>query len=217
MPYRAPNLYKNRLLRRLTRHLKASRRSINTRFGGATMSIKLIVLAAALIIAGPVLAAGGGSSGSSGSSTGTTAAGGSGGGSGGGHGGGGSGGGGGHGGGGGGHFGGGGLGGRGAAASAHGGSFGAAAANHGNVHASSHAAAASRVAKPTAGQHVERVRPPTKPGPDRRLARFHRREPRWGDTFPGCPRSYVDPFANPWNNCFGASKSGPRDGTNRRS
>jgi len=44
---------------------------------------------------------------------------------------------------------------------------------------------------------------------------IHRREPRWGDTFPTCVGP-PDPIDR-WNNCYGPSKSTPGNGTNRRS
>jgi len=170
------------------------------------MSIKLITFIAALIIAGPVLAASGtNSGGSSGASTSSGGGGhsGGGGGSGGGHGGGA--------GGGGGHFGGGGMGGRGAAASALGGAF----ASHG--HASAHSNAA-REAKPVSGQHVALQHSTAKmPGTDHHhhLPYLHRREPRWGNTFFACER--FPRQLDPWNYCFGPTKSTPGNGTNRHS
>ena len=172
------------------------------------MSTKFILIAATLIIAGPVLAASGANSGgSSGASTS--------GGGGGGHGGGGGGSGGGHGGGaggGGGHFGGAGMGGRGAAASA---TLGGAFASHG--HASAHSSAA-REAKPIAGQHLALQHSTAKmPGTDHHhhLPYLHRREPRWGNVFFACER--FPRQLDPWNNCFGPTKSTPGSGTNRRS
>jgi hypothetical protein len=169
------------------------------------MSSKLMLITAALIIASPVLAASGANSGgSSGASTSS--------GGGGGH----SGGGGGHGGGaggGGGHFGGGGMGGRGAAASA---TLGGAFASHG--HASAHSSAA-REAKPISGQHVAFQHSTAKmPGTDHHHHHspyLHRREPRWGNTFFACER--FPRQLDPWNYCFGPTKSIPDIGTKRRS
>lgn len=173
------------------------------------MSTKLIIFAAAIIVAGPVLAAGaassGGSSSTSASSTGGHSSGG--GGSGGGHDG--------SAGGGGGHFGGSGMGGRGAAASAHGAAFGGAFANH--EHANLHSNAVHG-ARPIAGQHVSLQPSTTKMASTDRHHHphfFHRREPN-GNDIAVCTHDQ-DPFLNPWNNCFGPTKSTPGKGTNRRS
>ena len=100
---------------------------------------------------------------------------------------------------------------------AHGGSFGAAAANHGNAHASSHAGAAHG-AKPLAGQHVAMGHMPAKMANTdhhHHPPHFHRREPRWGDTFPTCARDQNQ--FDPWNKCYSPSKSTPGNGTFRRS